>query len=74
MPVATYERRVLSIQEVVGIVGLSRSTILRRVESGEFPAPINLGGPKSRRIGWLSDEIYVWMDQQSEARLSPTYL
>ena len=38
--------RILRIPEVVEITGLSRTTIWRRVKSGDFPAPVRLGEPR----------------------------
>lgn len=73
MPVALTDKRILRLPEVLVIVGVSRSTILRWVDEGEFPAPIKLGGSNSRCVGWLSHEVYEWMDQRAEARLSRTH-
>ena len=56
------ENKILRIKEVVDRTGLSRSTILRRVEGDEFPAPLRLGGEKSRAVGWRTDDLYRWME------------
>ena len=71
MSVALTGKRILRLPEVLEIVGVSRSTISRWVEKREFPAPIKLGGSNSRCVGWLSHEVYDWMDQRSEARSLP---
>lgn len=38
-------------------VGLSRSTLWRRVKGGSFPPPVALGG---NLIGWRSCDIEGW--------------
>lgn len=50
--------RVIRLNEVKNKVGLSRSTIYRRIANGEFPKPILLGG---RASGWIEDEIDEWL-------------
>lgn len=50
--------RIIRMQEVLTITGLSRSTIYRRIESGDFPVPISLGG---KSIGFLSNELDEWI-------------
>jgi prophage regulatory protein len=50
--------RLLRIQEVIRVTGLSRMTIYRYEKTGEFP--------KRRRIGknsvrWLDQDIETWM-------------
>lgn len=50
--------RVIRLNEVKDKVGLSRSTIYRRISNGEFPKPILLGG---RASGWIEDEIDEWL-------------
>ena len=49
--------RILSTPEVVKTTGLSKTTIWRRVRSGDFPVPVKLGRPKSRLIGWTQEGI-----------------
>ncbi|RUO71648.1 helix-turn-helix transcriptional regulator [Idiomarina ramblicola] len=50
--------RVIRLNEVKDKIGLSRSTIYRRIANGEFPKPILLGG---RASGWIEDEIDEWL-------------
>ena len=52
---------ILRIREVLSRVGLSRATIWRRVKEGEFPAPLRLGGPNTRAVGWDSAAIDQWI-------------
>ncbi|HEY6527398.1 MAG TPA: AlpA family transcriptional regulator [Cellvibrionaceae bacterium] len=53
-------RNVLRLPEVKVRTGLSRSTIYARIEAGEFPAQISLGG---RAVGWVAEEIDDWISQ-----------
>lgn len=57
-------KRHLKIDEVVALVGLSRATIYRRIDSGDFPKPIHLS---ARRRAWVKREIEDWMDALEEA-------
>ena len=52
---------ILRIKEVLSKVGLSRATIWRRVKAGDFPAPLRLGGPNTRAVGWDSAAIDQWI-------------
>jgi prophage regulatory protein len=44
----------LALKDVVGITKLSKSTIYRKMNNGEFPKPLSLGG-RCRR--WLLKDI-----------------
>ena len=44
------EKKTIRLPEVLKLTGLSRTTVWRRVAAGEFPVPLRLGGPKSRRL------------------------
>ena len=60
-------RAILRTAEVLELLGLSRTTIWRRVQAGDFPAPIRLGPPGSRAIGWRSEEVEEWVRSRSAA-------
>ena len=47
------------LPQVIEETGLSRSTIYRMIQSGEFPPPIKLT-PNGRASGWLQEEIENW--------------
>jgi prophage regulatory protein len=53
---------VLRLKQVAAIVGLGKSSIYRKVQEGTFPMPIKLGSP--RASGWISSEVYDWIDEQ----------
>ena len=44
--------RIMRIPEVVEVTGLSKTTIWRRVKSGDFPPPVRLGSLATRSVGW----------------------
>lgn len=55
--------RFLKIDDVVARSGLAKTSIYRRIRSGQFPKSINLGG---RRVVWLESELNEWMNAQIE--------
>jgi prophage regulatory protein len=56
------DARILRLKQVKTIVGLGRSSIYRKVQEGTFPSPIKLGS--ARASGWISGEVYDWIDDQ----------
>ena len=54
--------RILRLKQVAAIVGIGRSSIYRKVQEGTFPSPIKLGS--ARASGWISAEVYNWIDEQ----------
>jgi len=54
--------RILRLKQVAGIVGLGKSSIYRKVQEGTFPPPIKLGS--ARASGWISTEVFDWIDDQ----------
>ena len=56
--------RIMRIPEVVQVTGLSRTTIWRRVKSGDFPAPVRLGSLATRSLGWRESEIRKWIESR----------
>ena len=53
---------ILRIRDVSALTGLSRISIWRRCKAGTFPAPLQLGGPGSRAVGWRTAEVRAWID------------
>ena len=45
-------------------LGLTRSSIYKMMDDGEFPRPMKIG---RRAVGWRADEIAQWLEQQQEA-------
>ena len=56
------EARILRFKQVAALVGLGKSSIYRKVQEGTFPKPIKLGS--ARASGWISTEVYDWIDDQ----------
>lgn len=54
----------LSFRDVCGLTALSRASIYRLMETGEFPRPVKLVGEKSMRIAFLKTEVEGWMNRQ----------
>ena len=55
----TPEYRLIKMQEVLRICGMSRSTLYRLVAKGQFPAPLRLG-PRAAR--WRLHDVIEWVD------------
>ncbi len=50
--------RILRIKTVLQLTGLSRSTLYRKIERGEFPKQIKLS---ERCAGWRQSAVSAWM-------------
>ena len=53
--------RILRIREVVHRTGLSRPTIYRLVERGEFPHQVQLS---AQCVGWKESEVAAWIEER----------
>ena len=49
--------RIIRVRDLCERLGISRTTLWRRVESGALPAPFKIGGPGTRAVGWLESEV-----------------
>lgn len=56
--------RLLTMKELVRATTLSRASVYRLVEAGQFPRPIRIG---PQRIAWKSSSIAEWMAQRTLA-------
>ena len=54
----------LRLSEICRLIGLSRSTIYRRIEEKTFPAPLRVG---DRSVRWSRDVIDAWRDALESA-------
>ena len=59
---------ILRLWQVMARTGLSKSTIYAKIEAGEFPESVNLGG---RAVGWIEDEVNDWLIARVEASRNP---
>jgi prophage regulatory protein len=59
--------RIISEPEVIHLVGLSKSHIMRLEDRGEFPKRIKLA---LRRVGWSLQEVRQWVEDKKQNRHS----
>jgi len=55
------EKKIFRMQELTKIIGLSKASIYRLIKTNKFPAPIQIS---SRCVGFVSDDIYKWIDER----------
>ena len=58
---------ILRMSAVLKYTGLSRTTLWRRIRSGDFPVAIRLGGTGTRSVGWHANEIEDWLASRPRA-------
>ena len=65
------EDRMLSFDETLEIVNLSKVTVWKKIQAGDFPHARELGNPgaKNRKCGFLLSEILAWMKHRPLAIL-----
>ena len=54
----------IRIKEVMERTTLSKSTIYRMMDKGEFPKPIKLRGMGDRVVLWVKSEVDEWIENQ----------
>jgi prophage regulatory protein len=69
------QKKFIRLPEVLSRTGYGRTTIYRKMEDGDFPKSVKLGGPPkdpnafdSRAIAWIEDEVEQWMESRIEER------
>ena len=66
-----YQYRIFNIKAVIDVTALSRLTIYELIKptlqyyDASFPKPIHL---TETRIGWVSQEIYDWLESKIAQR------
>lgn len=58
-------RKFIRLPNVIESTGLSRSSIYRKVDAGEFPRPVRLG---SKSVAWIEAEVQGWMANLASSR------
>lgn len=58
------EKLLMTTDEVVEAVGLSRSSIWRLEREGKFPKRRQVS---AQRVGWLRSEVTEWAESRPEA-------
>lgn len=56
--------KILRLNEVKAVTGLSRSTIYAEMAKGKFPRQIKLTGARS--VGWYESGIIQWVESRQE--------
>ena len=56
--------RILRLQEVLTITGLSRSSVYRMVDARTFPGAVQIG---PRAVGWREEDIQAWLESRTNA-------
>ena len=56
--------RILRLQEVKKLTGLSRSTIYLEMSKGKFPKQVQLTGARS--VGWYESAITQWIESRQQ--------
>lgn len=51
----------LRIGEVVQLLGISKPTVYRLMNEGEFPRPIRLS---KARVAWLQADLETWLESR----------
>jgi len=52
---------ILTRKEVEKTTSISRTSIYRLMQKGQFPKPIRLS---ANRVGWLAEDIDNWLQQR----------
>jgi prophage regulatory protein len=53
--------QVIRTRDLCNRLGLSRTTLHRMRERGDFPTPIQLG-PNS--VGWIASDVQAWLESR----------
>ena len=61
MSKAVFTPRLIRLKELIKMVGLSKTSIYRRIAEGTFPQQIPLG---CRVVVWNEQEINEWINKQ----------
>ncbi|WP_085897191.1 helix-turn-helix transcriptional regulator [Limimaricola soesokkakensis] len=56
--------KILRRAAVEEMTGLSRSTLYRMMDRGEFPRPARIG---QRAVGWRQSSVNTWLSQCASA-------
>jgi prophage regulatory protein len=60
--------RILRIQEVSNITGLSQSSIYKQIRLGEFPPSVKI---TKRASGWDAEAVYAWVSAKLGRKFDP---
>lgn len=54
------QERLIRLNEVMRITGLSRSRIYQYISEDKFPDNLSIGG---RSVAWVESEVYRWVER-----------
>ncbi|MFC5077300.1 Prophage CP4-57 regulatory protein (AlpA) [Vibrio thalassae] len=57
--------RLIRLNEVLAMTGLSRSSMYRSIEKQQFPKQVSLG---DRAVAWVESEVQDWIHGRASAR------
>ena len=57
--------RLIRLNEVLAMTGLSRSSMYRFIDGNQFPPQVPLGG---RSVAWVENEVQDWISQRTDTR------
>lgn len=60
-PKSSNPDKIIRVKEVLGLTGLSRTTLWRLEKKGQFPARLPLSAGS---VGWRLREVQKWIDQK----------
>jgi len=60
--------RNIKMKELPEIVGLSRASIYRLMDKGEFPVAIKLTSSENGPVAWREEEIIEWRETRERAK------
>lgn len=58
------EQKILRLDDVKRVTGLSKTAVYGQIKRGAFPRPIQLA---PRAVGWRADDIDNWIASRPEA-------
>ena len=61
---STDKSRIISMTEAMNLTTLSRSTLWRMQQAGQFPKRVTLS---SNRVGFLETDVLAWIAARTEA-------
>ena len=59
--------KILRLEKVLEITGMSKATIYRRIRNAEFPEAVRLGGAGTRAVGWRAEDVEDWLSGLANA-------
>ena len=57
--------KLLKLKDVIAMTSLSKASVYRQMNDGEFPASVKIG---PRSVAWVSTEIESWIEEKRKLR------